>query len=236
MSVAWTGTIPIYINNYNWLTSTRELAGYFAGIPGAMPVIVDNGSTYPPLVEWYDSECPYPIFKLGANVGHYAPWICGAELSLEAHRAIFGSQYYAVTDSDLSFASCPPDVIDFLIAGLDAHPDCVKAGVSLELNDIPGGSIAGQAAKEWEEQFWRKRRDDRFFEADIDTTFAVYRAGCRWGNCLRSDRPYTARHLPWSITRETLDGEQRYYLAHAALGHWTTYLQNALGLEAGGCR
>jgi hypothetical protein len=235
MSAAWTGVIPIYINNCNWLTSTRAIADFFASIPGATPIIVDNGSTYPPLVEWYESECPYRVIRLGSNVGHYAPWRCGAELSLEAHGTIFGSAYYAVTDSDLSFADCPPDVLDVLISGLAAYPDCVKAGVSLELRDIPGNSIAGQAVKEWEEQFWRNRRDDRFFEADIDTTFAVYRAGARWGKCLRSDRPYTARHLPWHITGETLTDEQRYYLARATIGHWTSYLQNALGLRPADC-
>ena len=233
MGVSSAGVIPIYINNYNWLTSTREMADFFGSIPGCMPIIVDNGSTYPPLLKWYKSECAYRVIRLGSNVGCHAPWMCGAEWPLEVHQSIFGSRYYAVTDADLSFAGCPQDVVDVLISALVKYPECTKAGVSLALWDIPETSVAGQAARQWEEQFWRNRRDETFFEAAIDTTFAVYRAGVRCtGNCLRSDRPYCARHLPWYITRETLTDEQSYYLATAVGGSWTTYLQNALAVRA----
>jgi hypothetical protein len=37
------------------------------------PIIVDNASTYPPLLSWYETN-PCKVIRLSINCGHRAPW------------------------------------------------------------------------------------------------------------------------------------------------------------------
>ncbi|MGH9200228.1 MAG: class I SAM-dependent methyltransferase [Vicinamibacterales bacterium] len=70
--------VPIFINNFNRLTSTRALASWVAELPGTRVIILDNDSDWPPVLEWYE-HCPFEVRKLRANLGngHHgfaAPW------------------------------------------------------------------------------------------------------------------------------------------------------------------
>jgi predicted O-methyltransferase YrrM len=201
--------VPIFINNFNRLTSTRALAEWAAGLPGARVVILDNGSDWVPLLEWYE-RCPFEVRHLGRNYGHRAPWTCGAVQGVAA-------AHYVVTDPDLDMGTCPTDVLDVLVQGMARYPWAKKAGVGLELEDIPAGYPSHQFVRAAERPYWRHRLDERFFRAAVDTTFAVYRAGAEppCAPALRSDRPYVARHLPWYVTPETLTDEERHYLRSA---------------------
>jgi len=232
MSRSWRGTIPIYINNRNWLTTTRGLVEYFASIPGTEVIIVDNASTYQPLLQWYEQDCRCKVIRLLQNHGCHAPWNSGAVLSKPMHRAWFGSDYYLLTDSDLNLDHCPRDLVQVLVEGYEKYADVTKVGTSLEIADLPQDSLSGFDAATWESGFWQNRRDDRFFNADVDTTLALYGTGVQCiGSCLRTDRPYTARHMPWYLTEATMDDESRYYLRYASGGSWTTHLQEKLGIN-----
>lgn len=204
--------IPIYINNFNWLTSTRRMVEYLRAIPEADPIIVDNASTYPRLLEWYESQCPVRVVRLPTNT-HGIRGVWDAVMDLPK------KDYFVVTDSDLSLEGVPRDMLDVLQAGLERHGDVAKCGLSIETKDVPDGYPMRGHVLDWEQQFWRRRRDRQFWEADIETTFAMYR-GRRWQFCyspsLRADRPYTARHLPWYLTPRTMDDEARYYHEHIA--------------------
>lgn len=97
----------------------------------------------------------------------------------------------------------------------------MKSGVSLRIDDLPSWQ---NEVVDWERQFWTKRMPDRrYWDAMIDTTFAMYQssvpeAKCRQvrpGNSVRADIPYTARHVPWYLDAEDLDEENRHYFATA---------------------
>ena len=203
--------IPVYINVFNRLTTTRTLCEQIARLDEAEVIIVDNASDYEPLLDWYDSDCPYEVLRLRENMGHHAPWTAG----------IVGqdpAELYAVTDCDLDIAGVPVDVLLHLSEPLLRNHRLAKVGLSLEINDLP----AWQAEViRWETQFWKKRHPQHagFWDAWVDTTFAVYRKdtphrdamGVR--NALRSDRPYTARHIPWYLDCENMDAENANYFA-----------------------
>ncbi len=201
--------VPIFINNFNRLTSTRALAEWSAGLVGARVVILDNASDWGPLLEWY-ARCPFEVRHLRRNFGHRAPWLTG---SVEAVT----TPYYVVTDPDLDLQACPADLLDVLAQGLARYPWATKAGVGLEVEDIPSGYPSHELIRSTERSFWQDRLDGRFFRAAVDTTFALYRRGVepRGAPALRSDRPYVARHLPWYVTAATLDDEERHYLSSA---------------------
>ena len=205
--------IPIYINNRDHLTTTRALVAYLQRIPHTLPIIVDNESTYPPLLEWY-AACGVTVVRV-RNLGPRAPWLIRHDLMRDC-------LYYAVTDSDLDLTGVPLDVFDVLREGLERYPDRVKAGLSLEINDLPERLASTHLIRRWEHKFWLSRLDERWWEAGIDTTFALYRSGWDWPGifpALRADRPYTARHMPWY----RMDTEEERYYGEHANPEWATW-------------
>lgn len=204
---------PIYINNFNRLTTTRRLCEYLDGVPNVNVIIIDNASSYGPLVEWYRSS-HRNVIRLSANLGHRAPWTTGI---VDQSR----TPYYVVTDSDLDLEKCPTDLIERLREGLRRYPNKTKSGLSLEINDLPNSPYKKRVI-EFESRYWRRRLDKEFFDAGVDTTFALYLTGRpasnprTYGNAIRSDRPYTARHMPWYTTASNITAEEKYYLSTAS--------------------
>lgn len=179
--------------------------------PGAEVTIIDNASTYAPLLKWYDElqrGGDVKVIRLLENLGKFAPWKCGA---VDAAK----SEYYVVTDPDLDLSGVPADALEVLRAGMERY-EVSKAGLSLAIDDLPEDGIVGPEARHWESQWWKNSVDDRFFNAAIDTTFAMYKRSRGAGAQIRAKPPYTARHLPWYLTPATMTPEYRYYLSEAS--------------------
>lgn len=85
--------IPIIINNYNRLEMLTKLIHSLESKGYHNLYIIDNQSTYPPLLEYY-TRLPYPVYMLNKNVGHLSLWETGIFKQ-------FKDSYYAYTDSDL---------------------------------------------------------------------------------------------------------------------------------------
>lgn len=190
--------IPIIINNYNRLTWVKTMLEQIARIPNCYPIISDNCSTYEPLLDWY-AEKPCEIIVQPSNLGHQGPWLSG----LVAER---GKSGYVVTDPDLDISGVPDNVLEIMQEGLNRYSHVIKAGLSLEIDDLPENDMTVEVIK-WERQFWRCAHDGKqFYFAALDTTFALYRGNYLvlddrtkqiFLQGLRAYRPYTARHLPW---------------------------------------
>lgn len=210
-------SVPVYVNTFNRLTTTRKLCEQITALDNAVPVIIDNASTWERLLDWYQ-HCPFDVIRLTENMGHHAPWKCGA-------TARPNEGFYCVTDCDLDLDGIPGDLLDVLkkpLTSWDNPP--VKSGVALRIDDLPPWQTQ---VKEWESRFWKQRIADRFGEvrywAPIDTTLAMYRshtpvrvatkvAGVR---SVRTAGPYTARHVPWYLDPTNLDEENANYFATA---------------------
>ena len=202
--------IPIYINNRDRLTTTRKMVEYLSQLHGCNITIIDNASTYQPLLDWY-ATCQVTVVRLNSNCGPYAMWS-----AIEAQKTS-----YIVTDSDLDLSHIPLDLLDVLSYGLRIHTSAIKVGLSLELNDLPPHS---EKIINWERQFW-STKSHGWWTASIDTTLALYRPEARagvLGPAFRSDRPYTARHIPWYGVKNS---EELYYEEHCDLNFasWVRY-------------
>lgn len=217
----------IYINNFNRLTTLKALCEYADLLPGTNVKIIDNGSTYPPLLDWY-RHCKRNVVMLGENVGHLAPWRTGI---VRQDR----EPYYVVSDSDLDMSMVPLDVLDVLRSALERFPTRVKVGVGLEIADLPATRLV-KTVKAEQERYWRHRVKGKpgvaepFFMAPVETTFALYRHGQRAasGPALRTDRPYVARHVPWYGVPGQLSEEELYYLQSAKREESTTKRWNGV--------
>jgi hypothetical protein len=203
-----------YIISHNRLTCLLQLCFDLVD-RGCTPVIVDNSSTYPPLLEWL-KVCPFEVHRL-PNTGSRSPW---------KHNIVTG-EYYIVSDHDLGISNVPLDMVDKMMEVLEESPTSIKVGLSLRIDDLPDNDFAN-TAKAHEERFWLTKAGDHY-SAPIDTTLALYSAkrlakakATQFYNAIRLAPPYTARHLPWYNTPENLTDEEKFYINSLVSneGHW----------------
>ncbi|AMV19261.1 hypothetical protein [Planctomyces sp. SH-PL14] len=221
-----TAPIPCFITNRDLLTTPQDMVERLkeCDCVGEI-VILDCGSTYPPLKEWYAS-CPVRVEFL-SNLGSQALWRWGG---------FPGNGFYFESDSDLDLSDVPKDFLLRLMEGFAKYPHVKKAGLSLRIDDLPDDFPLKKHVVNHERQFWSKPLDEFWFEADIDTTAALYRGGTGWGGygpSLRSAPPYTARHVPWYMSAEAANGcpDWCWYLANhdQRMTHWSGILRRITG-------
>lgn len=215
--------IPIIINNRNRVTTLKQLIEALETRGYTNIYIIDNASTYPPLLEYYDT-CKYEVFRLQQNVGHLALW--------QTHVfKRFKNDYFVYTDSDVvPIEECPDNIVGFLWEELKKNKDIYKIGLSLKIDDLPDAYNKKQEVIAWESNFYKQKHGDGFYVAQVDTTFALYKPGVCYGanerlRMLRSAYPYMARHMPWYTDSNNLSEEEQYYIqsSRTDITHWTTY-------------
>lgn len=183
------------------------------------PVIVDNASTFPPLLEWYEKDCPYEVIRAGANYYQMVVWKLGLHLK-------YPGEEYIVSDPDLDISGVPDDCYHYLRRGRDMYPNCRKIGLGLTIDDLPDASPVKKNAIGWETPFWSCPDGKGYFYAPVDTTFALYNKNTDYLDfmaSMRCDRPYTFRHLPFYLTDSFDENsyEMMYYLKSARGGQAT---------------
>lgn len=212
--------IPVIINNRNRLTYLLQLIGWLEKAGMKNIVILDNDSTYRPLLDYY-SKTPHRVIRLGANIGHLALW------KTDVFRE-FKKRYYIYTDPDVvPVEDCPADLAAFLLKQLQTYSSIEKIGIGLKIDDLPDHYSGKAKVIEWETEYWEKPVAESVFNAEVDTTFALYRPytnGAKWvAPAYRTGPPYVARHLPWYENSADPGEENLYYIKHARQGatHWT---------------
>ncbi len=171
-------------------------------------IIVDNGSTYEPLLQWYE-HIPHRIVHT-ANHGHTAPW--RPEINSEIKTDL-----YVVTDPDLNLSRTPTDCLEHLARLLNTYPAFGKIGLGLDISVVPPESPYYKAVGIFERRFWDLPLIDGVLRAaPVDTTFAIqdktlFNAYVVTG--ARTDFPYIAEHIPWSVIEPS--EEFQFYLASA---------------------
>lgn len=212
--------IPIIINNYNRLEYLKMLIDSLTSRGYYNIHILDNNSTYPPLLEYYKS-CPFSVIYLGKNIGYKALWESGVFNK-------FKDSYYVYTDSDMEItAECPDDFMQHFLDILKRYPLSQKVGFGLRIDDLPDHFINKAGVIKHESQFWTKAIEPELYRADIDTTFALYRPYCKgvasiYHEVYRTGKPYIIRHLPWYVDTNNMSDEELYYVNNITQStHWS---------------
>ncbi|WP_375234787.1 glycosyltransferase [Winogradskyella sp.] len=205
-------SIPIIIINFNQLHYLKQLISRLQNMGYYNLVIVDNNSTYKPLLEYYKSiEGHVSIERLTTNHGHLSFW---KEKDLIEK---YTKGYYVITDADVvPITDCPDSFLEMFIKLLDKAYDRTKVGFSLKLDDIPEYNPQNKTIKDWEAQFWKTKIHPLAYKAEIDTTFALYRPRYTYQKknftkAWRTDFPLQAIHGGWYINPHDLTEEQAYY-------------------------
>jgi len=199
--------MKVFIINYNRLTLTKNMALWLFR-RGCDPIFIDNHSDYKPLLDYYQ-RCPFQVIFMKENYGHKVFW------DRQLYKLLKPDERYILTDPDLDLTGIPDDFLKVLNDGLDKYPKFSKCGFSLEIDDLPSTPEGDLIRTQVEPRYWRKALDPLYYDAPVDTTFALYREGVKvyTHSALRTNRPYTAKHLPWYYYHigELPEDEQYYY-------------------------
>ncbi|WP_298903221.1 glycosyltransferase family 2 protein [uncultured Psychroserpens sp.] len=216
--------IPIIIISFNQLRDLKQLVDFLLKHNYSNVVIVDNNSTYKPLLDYFEIiNDKVTVCQLEHNIGHLSFW------KSETIFKKYSSGYYVVTDADIvPVNGCPDTFMSTLRVLLDEAFDRTKVGFSLKLDDIPDTNPNKEKIKQWEAQFWDYKIKPKVFKAEIDTTFAMYRPNYSYQlkdftKAWRTDFPLQARHGGWYLDINNLSDEQEYYMKTAnASASWKT--------------
>ena len=210
--------IPIIIINYNRLEDLKEIVSFYLSRNHQNIVIVDNKSTYLPLLDYYQEiakESRVTVKIMDRNYGHTVFWD-NNELFQE-----YANGYYIITDPDvIPNINLPEDYLLTLVDFLDRYPQVTKVGFALRIDDIPDFFTQKDIVRKWESKFWEKQIEKDAYLAEIDTTFAVYPPLYRrdinnFTNAIRLAGNFTATHNGWYINPTKLSDEECYYYRSA---------------------
>lgn len=194
--------IPVYIINFNNLSFLKKMVSQLEKFTKNIHVI-DNHSTFPQLLEYYDTDYPYFLHRMDENYG-YSVYM---KLYDEFPRI------FAITDPDLEFNPELPTTFLADFVRLTEEHRRWKVGMALSLLDADkmfpySDYFFGQSICQWEIKFWSKKVAPDLYDAAVDTTFAVWNKAYapidlnralthNRGLSLRVAGNYQCRHLPW---------------------------------------
>ena len=218
---------PIVINNFNRLSTTRKLYKDLVKMGYENIIILDNLSTYPPLLDWYRSLVGrehVKVIYLKQNYGHKALWNSTFIDNLKIYPHI------VYTDSDIELnPNTPKNFIGSLIEVAKEYK-FDKVGLAIKIDDLPN-NFMGNIIKKTESIYWVRRVPHRKFEiyqGMIDTTFSVINPVLPFNySALRIAGDFTCRHVPWYTNFDNLDREEKYFI-ESCDPNISTYAQHYL--------
>lgn len=210
-------TIPIIIINYNRLADLKILVVFLLKRQHKNIVIVDNASTYPPLLEYYKQiEDKVTIERMDKNYGHLVFW------KNETLHNKYAKGYHIITDADIiPNDNLPKDYIKQLSDILDKNKDITKVGFALKVDDIPDFFQHKEKVLEWEKKHWDNQIGNNLYRNELDTTFAIYPPHYTYNllnfyHAIRVAGDFTAQHNGWYIDSNNLTEEEKYYFKTAS--------------------
>lgn len=212
-------TFPIIIISFNQLNNLKELVERLEKWRYENIIIIDNNSTYQPLIQYLkEIGGKITIHRLKNNYGHKVFW------ERKELFKLYGKNYYVVTDPDiLPDEECPHNFLGYFKKILDSNPQVTKVGFSLRLEDIPESNTLKEKILKWEAKFWKEKDGEGNYLAEIDTTFALYRPKNieeierDFFKAIRTKPPYIAIHGGWYIDFNNLLPEQENYMRTAGV-------------------
>lgn len=207
--------IPVLILCYNQLTFLKNMVAQVEKYTKDI-IVIDNCSTYKPLLDYYAEEFSYTLLAQKENFGHLiyrSPLI----------KKLTG-EVYLLTDPDLQLHPHLPDNFIEKLFAISLHFQAIRVGFALKIdseNLREGKFFYGHSIHEWEQRFWQYKipypedPDMELYEGLIDTTFCLVNR--RFSNRhIRVAKDYTCVHIPWHkhFEKLLLPGEYEAYLVN----------------------
>lgn len=203
--------IPLIIPNYNQLTYLKNLVLWWKWYyPDNEIYILDNASTYQPLLDFYDT--------VDFTVVRYSENDCPGNLRKFLDEVDF--EWYAICDPDIMpHPSVPPNFLEIFKNAIEAGYH--HAGFDLITDDLPDW-LHKKESIIYDENLCRleavKFNGYNGFRGAIDTTFCLYRGSNggwsspmpaeQWSNGLRL---FKAFHFKWYQHKDYINPELDNY-------------------------
>lgn len=190
-------TIPIVIINYNSLTFLKSFVFQIHDLTDHI-IILDNCSTYPPLLEYYESlkddeNVKFTIHRFSENFGHKVYYMKSELLP----------SIYFLSDPDLKLPDISREELQNNFLNVSERFNAHKVGCALDLDDCDRfikGSY-GQLFMSCETGYYKNKINNdmglELYTAPIDTTFCLVNQNISNDFHIRIGGDYKAKHLPW---------------------------------------
>ena len=209
-------SIPIIIINFNQLDYLKKLIHFLQERKFENIIIIDNHSTYPPLLEYYMSLKNVKIEMMEENFGNMVFF------KNESLQEKYGKGFFVLTDADIvPNENLPEDFMKVMMSILIKEFNTVnKVGFALDIENIPEYYVFKDKVIRWEKKFWKKKYKETplSYKAYIDTTFAIYKPFYptkfnhqEFLEGVRLAGDFTAIHGGWFVDINNLTEEQIYY-------------------------
>lgn len=208
--------MPAIIIGYNQFTYIKNMIEQLEKFTNDI-IVIDNNSSYKPLLDYYENDFKYTLLRQKTNGGH--------TIYTDRYIQNLVGDFYILTDPDLEFNSkLPANFIQVLI-DVSHHFGAHRVGLALCVDspDIRTDiQFHGHTIKEWESQFWKhplSYPDNptlQLYDAAIDTTFCLINKRPKNQLHIRIAGDYTCFHLPW----------HKDFKSKLQNGEYETYTQN----------
>ena len=198
---------PIVINNRNRFTTTKNMVEHLFRLNNSQEIIIlDNDSSYEPLIKWYKEIEKKVDIRYLKNEGHLALWSSAIYKEL--------GDYFIYTDSDLELNENMPDDFQLVMYNLLQKYEMKKVALAIKIDDLPNHYRYKNQVIRNEQNWWKEEVEPNIYKADTDTTFALMRnVGDNPFKSLRIGRnEFVCRHIPFYIDLDNLDEEEKYYI------------------------
>lgn len=208
--------IPIFINSRDRLGCLQKLMGWLLREGFSNIYILDNDSSYEPLLRYYiqlTEESKAKIILLKKNWGHKAIWDSGILERLNITTP------YVYTDSDVvPEDECNWHILEAFLDVLKSNPYVLKVGFAIKFSDINKKEFNKIINNE--KMYSTIPIGNSVFFAPVDTTFALYRNvrfySVREGIRIKKNG-CELLHLPWYYDINNPPKDERFYLQRANL-------------------
>ena len=199
---------PIYLTNMNRLSTTKKMVeDLFRLNSNSRITIIDNASTYPPLLEWYEQvKGDINIIRHTENKGCWSFFYSG-------YASACTDDWYVYSDADLELN--PNMSSDWQEILMEWHKKYNrKASLVLRLDDVPEGELK-EKIKNHQNICWGLTEDKNVYHGVTDMTFSfdAKAEGYRYDS-VRIGGDFACRHIPWYLDFNNLPEEEKYYLDH----------------------
>jgi len=226
-------TIPLVINVFNQHHYLQRMVTQFSENGFRNIVILDNNSSYPPLLAYYQelaAQRTANVIYYNANRGpHYF-------FLHDLHTHLFESTPFLYSDPDLAWTELSPSFLSTLFELSHRHK-IFKVGCALTLPtdetlkpEFPLFNFNNRTytVPQWEAQFWQNPLEPNVYSAPIDTTMHLFNpAYFVQGNALITGARVAgpgmeAIHLPWFRSDTCPDEERAFYRSLTKHSSWQT--------------
>ncbi len=218
---------PVFINSFEQLTYLRDSVDWFLANGFTNITVMDQGSTYPPLLDYLASSA-FPSMGRVLRFRNIGP-----RRAVRRAAAMTGfDRPFIFTDPDLELPSPPhADFLNRLIF-LGRRYNVAKVGLALDINGsrVNGSLPTGRfTVRSYYRRFFRNPLQKDVYNVGVDTTFFVYvpKIEPNPGDILRSQpripairvggSGFVAQHRPWLYDNGMPEEEEAHYRARTSI-------------------